>query len=87
MILRRASDRYKQESSEFAAHEDGLAHVFFRNFGTGAEKSSDFIAIFDWADVEAIASALAAKGNPEASRFVHAMNMARAIEHFSRNSN
>ncbi len=87
MLLRRANDRYEQELMGFESHEDGSVHVFFRNFGKGAVNTSDFIAIFDWGDVEALAKVFAAKGNPGAVRFQQAKNLAAAIEYFSKNSN
>jgi hypothetical protein len=87
MILQRASDSYQKESIEFKTNEDGSAYVIFLHFGKGSERTSDFIAFFGWEDVEALAKAFAENGNKSAKRYAHAMNVASAIEFFSKNSN
>jgi hypothetical protein len=86
MLLRRARDRCEQKSTEIVPNEES-AHVWFHNFGHGTEKTSDFIAIFDWDDVRALVAAFAQAGNRDAIHFDHAMKMAAAIGYFAKNSN
>jgi hypothetical protein len=81
MILRRNpySDPYDQSSSAFIVSEDG-AHVDFREFGQGTERTSSFRIIATWGDVESLIESFAKDGHPEAVRLQRAHQLAATIE-------
>jgi hypothetical protein len=87
MILRRNPHHvvpYDQSSSAFSVSEDE-AHVDFRDFGEGTERTSYLRIIATWEDVESLIESFAKNGHPEAVRLERAHQLAATIEALVKN--